>query len=162
MPFGWDLKLLSTGGRRQFDTNEIIRRYDAGIARTVLADFIFLGSGKTGSWALSSDKTELFSMAIGAFLDTICEVFNRNAIPKLIETNGGHFARITDYPTLIHGDIETQNLTELANFLEKMAALGLISPDNLLEDYLRGQAGLPPKVEDDEIRNETENDNDDN
>ena len=160
LPAGWELKLLNTGGARQFDTNAIIARHDQGIARTVLADFIFLGSGKTGSWALSSDKTKLFSMAIGAFLDSICEVFNRQAIPRLIDINGGRFSRITDYPELIHGDIETQNLTELANFLEKMAALGLITPDNLLEDWLRGQASLPPKIEDD-TPPEVEDNNDD-
>ena len=150
MPAGWKLELLSTGGTRQFDTNAIIGRYDRAIARTVLADFIFLGSDKVGSYALSSDKTELFAVAIGAFLDTICETFNRKAIPQLVDINGGHFARITDYPVLEHSDIETQNLTELANFMEKMSGIGLITPDNLLEDHLREQAGLPPKVEDDE------------
>ena len=60
LPHGYKLELLSTGGNRQFDTNAIINRYDTRIAMTVLADFIFLGHDKTGSWALSSDKTELF------------------------------------------------------------------------------------------------------
>ena len=59
LPFGYKLELLSSGGNRQFDTNAIINRYDTRIAMTVLADFIFLGHDKTGSWALSSDKTEL-------------------------------------------------------------------------------------------------------
>ena len=150
LPFGWDLKLLSTGGARQFDTNEIINRYSQGIARTVLADFIFLGSGNVGSWALSSDKTAMFAMAIGTFLNNICEVFNRKAIPQLIDVNGGRFARITDYPTLIHSDIETQNLTDLANFLKEMAALGLVTPDSQLESYLREQASLPEHIEEGE------------
>ena len=150
LPGGWELKLLSTGGARQFDTNAVIQRYNVGIAQTVLADFLFLGHEKTGSWALSSDKTELFAMAIGAFLNNICEVFNRKAIPKLIDINAPHFNGITDYPTLEHGDIETQNLTDLANYLKEMAGLGLITPDSLLEDYLREQASLPPKVEDDD------------
>ena len=74
---------MSTGGRRQFDTNAIIERYDTRMAMTVLADFIFLGHQSVGSFALSSDKTELFSMAIGAYLDIIiCEVLITRQSPS--------------------------------------------------------------------------------
>ena len=76
MPAGWSMQLLSTGGRRQFDTNGIIERYDSRIAMTVLADFVLLGHQTVGSFALSSDKTKLFGTAIGAYLDIICETFN--------------------------------------------------------------------------------------
>lgn len=148
LPFGWELKLLNTGGARQIDVSEAIKRYDISISRTVLADFIFLGSSNVGSWALSSDKTALFSVAIGSFLDIICETFNRHAIPALIDINGGHFSGISGYPTLIHGDIETQNLTELGTFLKEMTGIGLITPDEQLEDYLREQSSLPPRIED--------------
>ena len=59
LPYGWTFQLLSTGGRRQFDTNAIIERYDTRMAMTVLADFIFLGHQSVGSFALSDNKTEL-------------------------------------------------------------------------------------------------------
>lgn len=147
LPADWKLELVSTGSRRQFDTSAIIERYDTRIAMTVLADFIFLGHQNTGSWALSSDKTELFSMAIGAYLDIICEVFNRKAIPQLISMNGSHFDGLTDYPKLIHGDIETQDLEKLGAFVERMTGTGIITPDEGIEDYLRRQAGLPERIE---------------
>ena len=95
LPHGFELELLSSGGTRQFDTNAVINRYDTRIAMTVLADFIFLGHQQNGSWALSSDKTELFAMACGAFLDIICETFNSQGIPALIDINGDHFKGIT-------------------------------------------------------------------
>lgn len=148
IPAGWELKLLSTGGSRQFDTSKIIERYDTRMAMTVLADFLFLGHEQTGSWALSSDKTELFAMAIGAYLDMICEVFNRKAIPALIEMNHKNFSA-AEYPQLIHGDIETQDLSKLGTFLKDMTGIGLITPDDELESYLREQANLPVKVDDD-------------
>ena len=143
MPFGWDFKLLSTGGRRQFDTNTIIERYDSRIAMTVLADFVLLGHQNTGSWALSSDKTELFSMAIGAFLDSICSVFNNKAIPKLIDLNGEHFKGITDYPWLDYSDIETPDLGQLGSFLQAAISSGALTPDEGMERYIRDAAGLP-------------------
>lgn len=147
IPAGWELKLLSTGGSRQFDTSKIIERYDTRIAMTVLADFLFLGHERTGSWALSSDKTELFAMAIGAYLDMICEVFNRTAIPRLLQMNKRFEA--AEIPQLIHGDIETQDLSQLGTFLKDMSGIGLITPDDELEAYLREQANLPAKVDDD-------------
>lgn len=147
LPADWKLELLSTGGRRQFDTNAIVERYDSRIAMTVLADFILLGHQQVGSFALSSDKTDLFAVAIGAFLDSICEVFNNKAIPDLIDLNGEHFAGITDYPRLAHGDIETLDLGPLGEFLSKTTASGLLIPDEGVEDFIRRQAGLPPRVD---------------
>ena len=142
---GWKFSLTSTGGRRQFDTNQIIERYDTRMAMTVLADFVLLGHQAVGSFALSSDKTELFGVALGAFLDLICEVFNNQAIPRLIDINGEHFAGITDYPILTHGDIETQDLSQLGEFVSKMVGIGAITPDESMEDYLRLAADLPER-----------------
>ena len=142
---GWKFSLTSTGGRRQFDTNQIIERYDTRMAMTVLADFVLLGHQAVGSFALSSDKTELFGVALGAFLDLICEVFNNQAIPRLIDINGEHFAGITDYPILTHGDIETQELGQLGEFVSKMVGIGAITPDESMEDYLRLAADLPER-----------------
>lgn len=142
---GFKFSLLSTGGRRQFDTNAIIGRYDRDIAMSLMADFILLGHEQVGSYALSSDKTELFAVAIGAYLDVICEVFNNQAIPRLIDINGEHFKGITGYPELIHGDIETQDLEKLGAFVRDMVGIGAITPDEPMEEYLRMTADLPEK-----------------
>lgn len=148
LPAGYTLELLSSGGTRQFDTNAIINRYDTRIAMTVLADFIFLGHDKTGSWALSSDKTELFAVAIGAFLDIICETFNSQGIPALIDINGKHFAGITEYPKMTHGDIEDADITKVASFIKDMTGIGVLVPDDGLEDYIRQVGHLPERTSD--------------
>lgn len=148
LPADWKLELLSTGGRRQIDTNTIIDRYDTRIAMTVLADFIFLGHQNVGSFALSSDKTKLFAVAIGAYMDVICEVFNNKAIPQLMEMNGEHFAKITDYPKLAHGDIESQDITALSTYIKDLTGIGVLTPDTGLEDYVREQASLPERIDD--------------
>lgn len=148
LPADWKLELLSTGGKRQFDTGAIIERYDARIAMCALADFILLGHQQVGSFALSSDKTELFSMALGAYLDLICEAFNDQAIPRLVQLNEEAFRGITDYPKLVHGDVETPDLDKLGGFVRDMTGCGAITPDEDLEVYLREAAGLPPKARD--------------
>lgn len=147
-PYGFEFELLNSGGSKQFDTNAIIQRYDTGMAMTVLADFIFLGHQQVGSFALSSDKTELFSMAIGAYLDIICETFNSQGIPQLMDVNGSHFDGITDYPKLAHGDIENADIQKLASYIKDMTGVGILVPDDGLEDYVREAAGLPERTSD--------------
>ena len=139
---------MSTGGERQFDTNKIIERYDTRIAMTVLADFVLLGHQDVGSFALSSNKTHMFAMAICSYLDIICEVFNSKAIPQLLAMNGDHFVGVTDFPTLTHGDVEDTDIGPLGDFLSKMTAAGLIVPDEEIEDYLREVSGLPERLSD--------------
>lgn len=139
----YDLELLTTGGVRQFDTNEIINRYDQRIAMTVLADFVLLGHEKTGSFALNSSKTAMFSTAIGAWLGEISSIFNQYAIPRLFEMNG---IELEAYPELQYGDIETPDLKELGEYIGKLAGAGMeLFPDEALENALRGHADLPDK-----------------
>jgi len=137
----YDIQLLSTGGRRQFDTSAIIQRYDTRIAQTVLADFIMLGTQKVGSYALASSKTNLFAVAIGAFLDEIEDVFNTHAVPRLFKLND---FKVENYPELRHGDIEDVDLEELGNFVQKLSGAGMpLFPNKELEKHLLEAANLP-------------------
>ena len=144
---GWKFELVSSGSKRQFDTNAIIDRYDKRIATSVLADFVMLGQQQVGSFALADSKTKIFALAIGTYLDVICEVFNNQAIPRLIDINGDHFKGITDYPTMKHSDIEEADLDQFATFIEKMVGAGILVPDDALEEEVRRIGHLPEKVE---------------
>ena len=138
-----EFKLVSTGGGRQFSTTEVIHRYDSRIAASVMADFILLGQQRVGSFALASSKTELFSTAIGAYLDGIAEVMNRHAIPRLFAINGWAQDKL---PKMDHGDVEMPNLGELGQFLMQLTAAGApMFPDEDLEDHLRDMARLPKR-----------------
>jgi len=148
LPFGWQFELVSSGGTRQFDTNAIIERYDTRIAMTTMSDFLLLGHQNVGSFALSSDKTRLFSMALGSYLDIICEVFNNQGIPRLIGMNADHFSGITEYPELTHGDVETPELKDLSAYIKELTGCGVIMPDEDLEAYARKIANLPERLED--------------
>ena len=144
---GWKLELITSGSRRQFDTNAIIDRYDKRIATCVLADFVMLGQQQVGSFALADTKTKIFALAIGAYLDVICEVFNNQGIPRLIDINGDHFKRITDYPKMAHGDIDEPDLASYAAFINAMVGAGVLIPDDALEDEVRRIGNLPDRAE---------------
>lgn len=145
----YDFKLLSTGGSRQFDTDKVIQRYDHRITLSCLADFLLLGqgAGATGSWAMHSDKTKLFAMALGAFLDIAEEVLNRYAVPRLMALND---IAITDHPRICHADIQAVDLKELTEYIKGLAVAGMpLFPDETLENHLRKVGNLPelPKDE---------------
>lgn len=139
LPHGWELKLLSTGSARQFDTNAIINRYDNRIAITMLSDLILIGSEKTGSFAMANTKQSLLSSALEAQLANIAEVFNKYAVPKLFQLNT--FRGLTDYPRIVPGQIESPSLKEIALLLRAMGVD--ISNDMPLMNYLRKIADLP-------------------
>jgi hypothetical protein len=84
----------------------------------------------------------LFATAIGAFMGSIADVFNRHLIPRLLHLNGYD---LTLAPKLVAEDIETPNIVEVADFISKLSAAGAaFFPDTELEDRLRQMAGLPP------------------
>lgn len=145
LPGGWSFTLASSSGTSHVDVSKVIERYDNRMAMTVLADFILLGHEGVGSFALSSDKTALFSVALGTFLDVITETFTKEAIIPLIDLNKSAFPGLRDYPRLVHSDIETQNLGELGTFVKEMVGIGVLTPDESMESYLRRTADLPEK-----------------
>lgn len=140
----FDLTLLSTGGARQFNINETVNRYDHRILVSVLADFLLLGAEKVGSFALSSDKTELFAVALGAWLESIAGVINQHAIPRLLRLNG---MQVSEPPKLCHGDIEVPDLADLAAYVAALVNVGAMTPTPELEAYLRETASLPAMPE---------------
>lgn len=76
----------------------LIQHHDSMMSRAFLTQFMNLGQeGRGGSFALSSDQSNLFLMSLMSLLEDISEVFNTQIIPQLIDWNFG----TKKYPTLI-------------------------------------------------------------
>lgn len=142
LPFGWELSLLASAGKRNFDTTQVVNRYQNVMAMTLLADFIILGhNNRYGSFALSSNKTHMFAVALGGWLDSIAAVFNRYAIPRLLEVNG---LDVSAPPILEFDDIELPDLDELGNYIYRLSQSGFqIFPNEPIERQLLRAASLP-------------------
>jgi len=137
----FELTLLSTGGRRQFDTGGVIDRYDRRIASTVLADFVLLGQDAAGSYALSDSKTRMFQRALKAWLDAISAVFNRKALPDLLTLNG-----MAGCCLVVPGEVAPPDLVQLADYVQRLSQAGAaLFPDPALEAHLRRAGRLPPR-----------------
>lgn len=139
------LELLSSGGSRNFDTGAIIDRYNKMIATSMLADFVLLGQGNVGSFALGSQKLESWQMIIESLARSISEVFNKNAIEKLLRING---MKCKNPPKLVFGSVARADLSSLAPYLSALADSGILTmADPDLEAWARQQADIPPLSE---------------
>jgi hypothetical protein len=144
----YKLTLLSSGGTRNFNTDQIIARYDQRITMVILADFILLGHEKVGSFALGASKIDLFTSAIQQIADSIADVFNSHAVPRLMKLNGLDPSRS---PKIKAGEITHVDLGVLGDFISKMAAAGAMQPDIDMDNYLRGLANLPKRTEEEGV-----------
>jgi len=136
----FDLKLLASSGGRQFDTNVTVERYNKDMTMAALADFMLLGHGQIGSFALASSKTDLFATALGAWLDVICSTINQHEIPRLLRLNGRRWQVL---PKLVHGDIESMDLGELGTYVTTLAGVGVDFTSPEMQTHLLKQARLP-------------------
>ena len=139
-PTGFKLKLLSTGGRRQIDTNGVKLYYKTGILQSVVAQFIQLGMGNVGSFALASSQTDLFAVALGAYMDVIASTFTKYGINRLMQMNK---IPVEHWPCLIHGDIESPPLSEIGAYIQALAGAGQLPEDDAIKRKLLEIGRLP-------------------
>lgn len=138
-----DLSLITTGGSRQFDTGAVISRRATYMTMTLLADFLMVGHGQTGSYALSQDKTRLFTTAISAWIDVIANVINDQAIKPLLRINGID-PRLT--PILRPGPLDDADLKGTAEYFKALLPLiEILSAEDKLSvlSYLFDLADFP-------------------
>lgn len=145
----YKFELLTSGGKRQFDTDAVVARYDQRIAMSALADVILLGHEKVGSNALGATKQEMFTSGLEAWLDQFVAEINDVAIPRFLRYNGIPEAAA---PTLRYGSIEQVDLVELGGFINQVGTSGApLWPNPALLDALLEAAGLPKTVTEDQL-----------
>jgi hypothetical protein len=139
--------LMNSGGARSIDVSKVIERYDTQIFRTSLTDFLTLGQGSNsgGSWAMHSDKTQIFLMSLKTYLAQIKEVYNRQAIPRLFQMNG---ISAKGYPEIDHTPLEQVDMQALAAALNSLATSGMpLWPNPDVQRRVLEILGLPAAVE---------------
>ena len=127
-----DVELLTAGGSSRIDAcRSVALAKESLIAESVLAMFLKTGSGGGGgSYALSSDLTDLFVLAMRKYLDSIAQVINKEAIIRLLEVNGmdTRYAPVVEYSGL-----DKENVAVVVDGIAKMIAAGAIVPSKTLQ-----------------------------
>lgn len=135
------IRLMSSEGSRNIDINPVVQRYQHDIARSVLAEFIMLGGGSTGSYALSKSKSDIFLRALESYIQTIVDVLNKQIVESLWRINGLDFKYM---PKIVAGDVAPHDLKELGSYLRNLNGAGISYADdfNIVNALLRN-ADLP-------------------
>jgi len=150
-PEAYKFELLASGGKRQFSTSEIINRYKIDILQTVLADFMAVGYGNTGSYALIRTKRDLFELGVLGVLDNIKGVLNSHLVPRLLKLNP-EYATLTNHPTLEYSIAKIPQLNELSALISALARANVdISGDQDVVNQILNEAGLPPMRSSEEV-----------
>ena len=130
-----DVELMSSNGKRNIDIDPIVKRYQHDIARSVLSEFLMLGGGNTGSYALSKSKTDLFLRALESYIQAIVDVLNKQLVERLWELNGLNYDLM---PTVVAGDVAPHDLREIAAFLRNLngANIDVSSHPEVIQDLM--------------------------
>lgn len=136
-----DVELIASNGNRNIAIDPIITRYQHDIARSVMAEFLMLGSKTTGSYALSKSKTDIFLRSVESYINTIYDVLNQQVVRKLWEINGFDFELL---PVVKPGDVAPHDLDALGAYLRNLngADINLTGQLDII-DALLANAELP-------------------
>jgi hypothetical protein len=135
------VRLMSSEGSRNIDIDPVVKRYQHDIARSVLAEFIMLGGGSNGSYALSKSKSDLFLRALESYIQTIVDALNKQLVEALWRINGFDFKSL---PKITAGDVAPHDLKELGAYLRNLNGAGISYADDLpIVNALLEQAELP-------------------
>lgn len=143
LPFGWSFELQGSPGKRQFDLNAVIQRYDAKIAMSMLAQFLILGvTNDSGSFALAKEQSDLFHKAVEGFAKVVANTINQQFIgAKAISILNGYSEIAYVEPV----GANKLNLSDLASFLGRLFKFNVLTPDDKLEEHVRKLASLPAR-----------------
>ena len=161
-PPGYEIEFMDMGGNTVKEPKEAIGHHNREIAQSVLAQFLELGSGETGSYALSEDQSTLFLESVEAHANQIVDVFNKYAIPQLIDLN---FSNVENYPKLQYSGIARKDIKKLAETYAILRKANGLSGTKGDEQYWRQIMDLPenedPDTEDTAPAPNDSNPNDD-
>jgi len=116
-----DVELMASNGKRNIDINPIVSRYQHDIARSMLSEFLLLGTSG-GSYALSKSKTDLFLRALESYIQAIVDVLNKQLVERLWQLNGLNYDMM---PTIVAGDVAPHDLREISSFLRNLNGAGI-------------------------------------
>jgi len=145
LPPGYADPTFPAGNQRLPSITDYIAYHDTLIARSALAQFLQLGSGETGSWALSDSHVTLFLMTLEQIAKRIASVFNRYLIPEWV---GYHYPGVDQFPSLAWSPIA--HIVQKAGILHVLTELAngkLLTRGDDIEELIRDMLGLGEKPE---------------
>jgi hypothetical protein len=140
LPSGWEFLLTGVSGRVR-DPQASIQHHSEMIMRSVLANFLSLGTTQTGS-------RDFFYLSLEAVSRKIDEAISNTSIRRLVNYNyTPQPGKKLPYPRLVTSNITVINPLELLEVAKDVGRfdVDLLQPDNDTENWIRKKCGMPLK-----------------
>jgi phage gp29-like protein len=133
-------RLEGVGTTGVLDPLGAIEHHDLRIVRSMIAEFVAMGAGSTGSLAMHRDKTSYLLLALGGHCNNVADTHNKHLIPQWVSYN---WPNVTEFPRLRYARLEQRDIETFANAVEKLTNSGALTPDETLEEESRDLLSLP-------------------
>lgn len=149
-PSGYKFSYETVDSNSGVDLEALIEMCNKAIATNILAQFQLLGvSSGNGSFALASTQESQFHQSIESSARFVASVFNsyqdgHNILDRLVKINYGLDAQS---PKLVFRNLPTKDYVGVLPILYNLTqpSSAVITPDDVLEDYVREVMSLPQR-----------------
>lgn len=138
----WGLDIVKSETTNLPDINQVICRVRFEIACALGIEWVLLGSGDNGSFALSADKTSMFASTLQTTLTELAASATNQLARRLVAANG--LDPDTATPTLVAEPISTDAIETCTRALSNLALAGL-PPNDPARNVIRSRLRLPPE-----------------
>lgn len=136
LPPGWEVEFAQIGGQ-PVDCMVSIEHHDKMILGNIMAEFL----GQQGGGSATSVQADIFVKGTRFIADIIRDVFNKWAIPELVDYN---FPNVQAYPELKVRRIgDTTDWRVLSFAMRNLVGAGILQVDDRLEAWTRDEMDLP-------------------
>jgi hypothetical protein len=140
----WAMELVKSETPNLPDIDKTITRVRFEIACALGIEWVLLGSGDNGSFALSADKTSMFASMLQTTLTEMSYSATHQLARRLVAANG--LDPDTCTPTLVAEPISTDAIETCTRSLANLAMAGL-PPNDPARNIIRSRLRLPPEPE---------------
>lgn len=140
-PTQFRFRLMASGGSRQVNTSDVIRRIRGEMSVGLGAAFMYAGMDGVGAKSLDESKTDAFRLQGDSLLGSLSETINVEAA-RMLRLNGVPRAL---WPKHRFGDIDKASLQEFGSYVSSLMSAGALTYDEALEAELRRRGELPAK-----------------
>jgi hypothetical protein len=149
----FEFSLMSVEGSKMYDTDGLVRRWDAKILTSLLADILRMGQDSVGSYALASEKSSIMRLACESRLREIQDVLNNDLVKQLFAING--YAPDEELPSLKYVDFDAISMDEFSKAIQRMFSVGAVEFDRPVANRIRRALGVDQKPDTEPVDKES-------
>lgn len=138
---GWLFDILVPKGTTNRSVIESVNHHRSAIAASVIQEFMRLGMEQVGARATADVQQDPWLQMAETLAGALVEdPINEQLIPRLVDLN----FTVARYPRVSVSLIDSTSLQELGQYVGGLVSAGVVHADDVLEDYFRDRADLPP------------------